>query len=452
MHNDTGRKRRFLGVSRSFWLTWAPAIVVALGGMFAAGWLLEPPCPTTVEIATGSRQGAYYAFAQQYQAILARHGIDLKIRSTAGSVENAQLLNDEQSGVSLAFVQSGAVPRTKAGDLQSLASLYLEPVWIFYRDSDPNWNELSRLRGRRVAIGPEGSGTRALALTMLAENEISADDGQGTQLLPWGADAAAAALIAGEIDAAMFVISPQSPLVAALLLRQDVHLLSLRRAAAYCRNFRYLSNVQLSEGLLDLTHNVPQRDNSLIAPTACLVARADLHPALVPLMLEAATEVHSGGNFLEEPGEFPSPHHVDLPLSESARRYFNRGPSALYRYFPFRLAAWLDRTKVMLLPLLTLLFPLAKYAAPVYRWRIREKIYRWYAVLREIDQKLKNADDDVDFSADIARLRRLEAELAEVSVPLSYMEEFYNLRLHISYVLTRLDEYQRNGQSRRGAA
>ncbi|MCA9267233.1 MAG: C4-dicarboxylate ABC transporter substrate-binding protein, partial [Planctomycetales bacterium] len=219
-----------------------------------------------------------------------------------------------------------------------------------------------------------------------------------------------------------------------------------------CKRFPYLTPVTLGEGLLDLDRNLPDHQVTLVAPTACLVARGDLHPALTPLLLEAAAEVHAGGGYLEEPGEFPSPHRVDFPIGAEARRYFSRGPSLLYRYLPFRAAAWIDRVKLMLLPLITLLLPLAKAAPPVYRWRIRSKIYRWYRVLRDIDQKLKDSSEPIDAAAEVARLKTLDRELAEVSVPLSYMEEFYNLRLHIRYVQERLERHDSAGRASRRAA
>lgn len=427
-------------------LVWFAAIGIAALGISLAWWLLEPACPTTIEIATGSSAGQYYASAEQYREILARSGVTLNIRETAGSVENGALLSRDDSGVSLAIMQAGAVPRREDETIVSLAGLYFEPLWVFYRGDAPNWSELEKLRGRRIAIGPAGSGTRSLAMTLLHENNMAtkADDATSTSEL--SGREAADALLAGEVDAAFFVISPRSPIVMELLRDENVHLLNFRRAEAYSRKYRYLTPVTLHEGLLDLDANVPSHDIQLLAPTAALVARGDLHPALVPLLLEAASTVHESGGYLESPGDFPSPHRVDFPLCADARRYFARGPSAFYRYLPFRWAAWGDRVKMMILPLMTLLIPLTKFGPPVYRWSIRSKIYRWYRVLREIDQKMRKVrtPDGVhdDLAVEISTLEKLEHELAEVSVPLSYMEEFYNLRLHVAFVLKRLRSRQ----------
>lgn len=422
------------------WTTWG---IVALAAVAAAGlapWLIGPECPQHLVIATGSRQGAYFAFALQYREILARDGIELEVRETSGSVENCRLLETPGSGVSLAFIQGGTVPEKSKSRLQSLASLYHEPVWVFYR-GEKTLTRLSDLKGGRIAIGPEGSGTRAVALLLLTENGVTPDDGQ-TTLHEAGGETAAEALKDGRIDALFAVVSPRAPLIADLLGIEGVRLMDCRRAPAYARRHPFLSPVTLREGMVDLHRNLPATDMTLVAPTANLVSRTDQHPALIPLLLKAAQEVHRGGGLLDQPGEFPSALNVDCPLNPDARRYLKAGPSMLYRYLPFSFAAGIDRVKLMLLPLCTLLLPLLKVAPPVYRWRIRYRIFRWYRVLREIDQKMKQADADADFSDDITHLRTLETELAEVSVPLSYMEEFYNLRLHVAFVRQQLQRRQ----------
>jgi hypothetical protein len=221
---------------------------------------------------------------------------------------------------------------------------------------------------------------------------------------------------------------------------QNVSLLSFDRAGAYKRRHPFLTSVTLSEGMLDLEQNLPAEDVELLAPTAVLVARGDMHSALVPLLLKAVSEVHEAGGILENPREFPSEEHVEFPLNADARSYLRSGPSFLYKHLPFSLAAWADRMKLMLLPLCTLLIPLIKAAPPLYRWRIRSKIYTWYRVLRQVDQARKTADDSSALAAPcIKQLRAVERELAELSVPLSYMAEFYDLRWHVALVLEQLE-------------
>jgi len=417
--------------------TWGPAVLAIAVAAAASPWLVGPACPKHVVIATGSSEGAYYAFAEKYRDVLARDGITLEIRNTAGSIENSGLLLDDGSGVSLAFMQGGTGSAEAQGHVDSLATLYLEPIWVFVR-GEQTAAQLTDLRGKRISIGPQGSGTRAVAQTLLQRNEISDADAHGTQLVSLGSRDSVDALKSGEIDAAFFVVSPNSKLVPELLAAEDISLMNFGRATAYERLFPFLSSVTLAEGMLDLDKNIPAQNIVLLAPTANLVARSDLHPALVPLLMKATYEVHADGGFLEHAGDFPSAAHVEFPLNRGAKQYLTSGPTMFYKYLPFWLAAWLNQVKLVLLPLCTLALPLLKAAPPVYRWRIRSKIYRWYRVLREVDQKVKQTGAQADYHDEIARLESVENELSEVSVPLSYMEEFYNLRLHISVSLDRL--------------
>lgn len=447
------------------WKTWLAAAAVPMIAAVTAPWWLGPGCPQQLVIATGSAQGTYYETACRYREILAEDGIRLDVRVTAGSQENIRLLQEQKGEVEVALVQGGMAESAGETDITALASLYLEPIWVFYVNDQPI-DQITALAGKRIAIGEPGSGSRPLALRLLGENGLLADANSpdkkadpeaklpAVKHLPLGGQAAADALRRGELDAAIFVISPRAKLIRELLAAPGVQLMSFDRAEAYTRRLPFLTHTTLPEGTVDLTANLPAQDVQLLSVTANLVGRADLHPALVPLLLKAAHEVHERGGLLERAEAFPSLYHVDFPVNRKAKSYFKSGPSFFYRYLPFTLAAWLDHLKLLLLPMCTLLLPLAKAAPPLYRWRIRSKIYRWYRVLRDIDQQLRMSNEDarlvtqIDTARQIETLRRMENELAEVSVPLSYMEEFYNLRLHVAFVLHRLESRQHQAGER----
>lgn len=418
---------------------WRALALIVVTAFAATPWLLGPPCPNRLVIATGSKEGAYFAFANQYRDVLARHGITLEIRQTAGSLENQELLSDNE--VSLGLIQGGATTNATDSGLESLASLYHEPVWVFCRSDSPV-NGLGELRGKRISIGPDGSGTQAVALKLLSANRMLPTSESGsaapTQIVKWKTMDSLKSLKAGDLDAAFIVISPDSPVVRDLLQTEGIQLVNFERAATYQRKYPFLSSVTVPEGLFSLQRNIPSRDIVLLAPAANLVARSDLHHALIPILLQTMEEVHEPGGLLTDSGQFPSAQFADYPVNSGARRYFRSGPGFFFQYLPFSIAATLDRIKLLLLPMCTLLIPLLKVAPPVYRWKIRSKIFRWYRVLREIEQKLKDAVPTTDFSADIASLQNLQSELAEVSVPLSYMAEFYSLHLHIEFVLRKL--------------
>lgn len=411
------------------------ALIVVTLALFGVTYLMIPPSPPRrFRIATGTKSGAYYRNAQRYRVILAELGFQLELVETKGSIENLDLLH--AGAVEMAFVQGGVTSEKDAETLEGLASLYLEPLWVFHRrDFEPE--TLGDFAGKRLAFGPVGSGSRAIATLLLKHNEVNfaaiADS-------PLGGEEAVAALKSGLIDAAFMVTTPDAPAVQAALSAPDIALFDFRRRVAYRQRNPFLTSVLLAEGVVNLARNLPPREAHLLAPTANLVARRDLHPALVPLMLRATEKVHSPGGIFEERNQFPNDGTLDLPVNEQSERYFRDGPSLLMRYLPFWLALNLDRLKIMLVPLITLLFPLIKIAPPVYRWRIRSKIYRWYRLLRDVDIQLEFAFLTEDFERHDQTLRLLLHDLRDVSVPLSYMEEFYNLKLHIDLVREKLDK------------
>jgi len=404
---------------------WAALAAVAAVTLAVAFLFVGPPPPERLRLATGSPEGMYHAFGQRYRELLAESDVELELVPTSGSVDNLRRLAAGE--VDLAFVQGGTASAVESDGLVGLGSLFYEPLWVFQRGGE-GVELLRELAGRRVAVGPKGSGTRVLSRRLLADNGLGEED---VAQLPLTGSVAAEALLAGEVDAVFLVSSSGAAVVRRLLAAPEAELLSFHRARAYRSRHRYLATLVLGRGMIDLEADLPPADRVLLAPVANLAARQDLHPALVPLLVQTARQVHRDGSLFAEPGEFPSSRYADLPIDESTRRILDDGPSFLYRWLPFWLASGIDRMKILLLPLLTLLFPLFKAAPPVYRWRIRSKIYRWYRVLREVDQELDREPDAEAVAALVERLRLVQVEVADVDVPLSYMEEFYNLRMHI---------------------
>jgi TRAP transporter TAXI family solute receptor len=412
--------------------TYLPALLLVLAGFVVAWRFVQPAPPRSITIATGAPNGAYTLFAGRYRALLAENGITLQIRETAGTVENLALLQAGQ--VDLAFVQGGVAGAGTGAGLESLGSLYYEPLWLFYR-RPAHADRLTDFRGLRLATGQPGSGTHALVQTLLEDNHLEADT---DHLLPLGGDEALGALTEGRVDAAMFVAAPSAPLIRTLLHRQDIRLMSFARAAAYTRIHHALATLTLPEGTIDLQADIPPHATTLLAATANLVAREDFHPALVSLLLQAATRVHGAGGLFEQPGEFPSASNVDFPLNPHAQHYYRYGQPFLQRYLPFWTANLIDRLKIMLLPLITLLVPMFKLMPPVFRWQVRRKIYRWYRELQALDAQTPAETPAARFREMLQQLDAIEEEVRQVRVPLSYRDELYNLRLHIDLVRQRL--------------
>jgi TRAP transporter TAXI family solute receptor len=407
-----------------------PAILLVLLGFWIAYQFVEPAPPTKVVITAGDEAGAYYAFAQQYRNILARDGITLDVRASAGSVENLERLAVAESDVDLAFVQGGTRRSSDPQTLESLGSLFYEPLWVFYRGKVP-LTRLTELRGKRIAVGQEGSGTQSVTLRLLEENGVR---GAPTIVLPLGGDEATNALLGGRVDAAFFIASSQASTVQKLLRARGIKLMSFARAQAYIRRYRHVSSVVLPQGTIDLERNIPHLDTTLLAVTANLVAREDFHPALVYLLLKATTEVHGHADLFARAGEFPAPEYLEFPPNKEASRYYKQGPSLLYRFFPFWIANFIERMRVMLIPLFTLFLPFFKLVPPVYRWRVRSRIYRWYRDVQAIDLETSGQRVPEQLRSLLDRLDDIEKEVDKISPPLAYTDQLYNLRSHINLV------------------
>lgn len=390
--------------------TFSPAILLIIAGFWVAYQFVAPPPPKKIIISTGSKTGNYFKIAQQYREVLAKEGIELEIINSSGSGENIKrLLNNE---VDLAFVQGGT---GKEGDpLQSLGSLYYEPLWIFLR-KETKAEKIIDLSGLRIAIGQDGSGTQILTKQLLELNHI---DNKATKLLAISSADAAQAITNSEIDAAFIVSSAKSDTVQKLLYNDQLELMGLLRAATYIKLLPYLSKVILPEGIIDLASNFPAQADTLLAPTANLVVREDFNPALIVLLLRAADEIHSKGSIFSAADAFPSDEFTAYPINDVAKRFYKVGPPFLMRYLPFWPAVFIDRMIVMLVPLLMLMIPLGKIMPPLYQWRIRSSIYRWYKELQEVADEITEQPLSVDqLDALNLKLTMVENEVNKVKPP-----------------------------------
>ncbi len=417
---------------RDFLRVWGPLILVVVAGLVLALFFVDPPPPKSLTLAGGAEGGAYAQAAQRYAAALEQQKIKTTVLSTAGSVENLAKLKAGEADV--AIVQTGLAGNLGADGLRTLGALFYEPLWVFHR-SAVDISDLRDVRSRRVAIGPEGSGVRVLAELLLAEAGLKSAD---YTAIPVAGMAAAEALKRGEADIAI-IVSGVTPWITELAADPNVELASMTTAHALSRRHPYLDEVMLYQGVLDPARDLPKRDTLLIAPTAQLVVREGLHPAIQSLLIESAYDQHNGGSLLSEPGAFPTPNIADIQASDEAKRYYKSGPSFLRRYFPYNVANFLERAWVLAIPLLTLLFPVVRAAPPLYRWRVRRRIYVWYQSLRELEMAGRAATTSEQRTEVRARLADLQAETGEVKVPLPYNDDLYRLRSHIRFVAELID-------------
>ncbi len=428
------------GSNISWWAllqTVGPPVVVCVAIVWAGLHFVHSAPPRTLTISSGPKGSNFETIAQRYSKLLAREGIRLNILPSKGSLENLDRLADPKSHVDIALVQAGLTADTNTDDLESLGGMFYQPLLIFYRSPKP-LQRLSDLAGQRIAIGPDGSGTRFLALALLKANGI--EPGGSTTLSSLEGEAARAALLRKGVDAIFLTGDSASGTTIREMLHADgVRLFDFQQANAYVRRFSYLSKLTVPAGAFDLGENLPPTDIYLLAPTVELVAHSNLHPALCDLLIEAAAQVHGHASVLQNAGQFPSAIAHTYPLSSEAARYYKSGDrSFIYRYLPFWLASVLSRLLVVIVPLFVVIVPSLRYVPLLYRWRIDSRIHRRYGELMELERQTLGTLSDERRAALLEQLEVIEKSVISRRMPGSHAEQVYILREHIDFVRNKL--------------
>jgi len=412
--------------------------MIAVAGIvvFACFWFFHSAPPKTLTITSGEKGSAYYSVAEKYARILARDGVTLVILPSAGSTENLRRLADPSVDVDIGFVQAGLAGGQKTDRLVSLGSVSYQPLLIFHR-LPQSVEVLSQLAQTRIAVGREGSGTRSLALALLAVNGIA--PGATTTFSDAEGEEAAAELLAGKVDAIFLMAdSASSQTMRTLLRTPGIGLVNFAQADAYVRRLPYLNKLTMPKGAMDFGKNIPSQDITLVCPTVELVARDNLHPALSDLLLSAAAEIHGRPALFQNRGDFPAPLENEYKISDDARRFYKSGKSFFYRYLPFWLASLLNRILVVFVPLLLILIPGVKSIPALLRWRMSLRMNRWYRLLLAVEQDALKPQEFRGADALSRRLDAIEREVNKMKVPASYGDQFYLLRTHITFVRNKL--------------
>ena len=418
---------------KDFFKVWFPIfLLILLSFFFTYRFLIDTP-KNEISIATGREGGAYYRYALQYKELLKQENITLNITTTAGSIEALKLLNENK--VDVGFVQGGTIDEKSKTALHSLASIYYEPIWIFYKGDELQY--INELKEKRISIGEMGSGVRPVATELLQLNGI---DKNNSTLYSYSTTESIEKLKQGKIDLFFAIASPQSQTIKSLLLDKSIKIMNLKRAKAYRQSYFYYKVLTLGEGSINLKENIPASDVQLLAKTAFLAANNQLPPRLERLLLRKAKEIHSKRGVFKESNEFPSQLNLEIPIGKDAKRYLEHGDSFLERIFPYSIAQQIDRFKLLIIPLLTLLIPFAKGALPLFRWTTRRKIYKWYKTIGTLDKGLTILSKKKLISNRTKLENLLNQVKEETNVPLSYMGEYYDLMLHIDMIIAQLDK------------
>lgn len=435
---DTAQHRRF---ALRYYLI---AGIITLAAVAAAIAHFQPSLTRAIVMTTGTPGGSYDLFALRYKVILAREGVALRLVPSGGSVENLSRLSDPHSGVDCGFIDGGLVREDSSPELMSLGAMFYEPAWFFYRGVDPG-PHLEGLRGRKIAIGPEGSSTRVVALRLLALHEINAG---AADLLPLSAQDSGERLLSGEIDAAIMMMSWDAPIVRRLLADPQIELLNFPRAEAITALYPYLTKLIFPAGAGNLAAGRPPADTNLFATKASLIVRSDCPPALQFLLLQAASQIHSQAGVFQKSSQFPAPEQVDLPLSRPALQFYKSGVPFLQNHLPFWLAELSGILLVVLIPVVGVLYPLLRFLPGAYVWSMRRRVFRLYSEVKLIEMEMES-DPTKSAAEMLLRLDNLESRAMHMRVSFMFAQLIYHLRQHMNLVRGRLEKRAKDGESPR---
>jgi TRAP-type uncharacterized transport system substrate-binding protein len=398
---------------------------------FALVYFIPAP-PSKVVVATAFKGGSFDYYGQQYREIFARFHVELELRETAGAVENVKLLQDPKSGVQIAFVTGGVSDRKHAPGILSLGTVYNQPFWIFYSSNEP-FDRLSQLKGKRIAVGPVGSGTQYAAEQILGKGGVNSET---ATLLPFAGSAAVKALNDGKVDVIWAIGAPDATSIQSFLRNSNVRLMSFPMAEAFTRIFPELARLVLPQGVVDIDRNVPPNDVALIGTTTKVLIRSDLHPQIVQLLLQTMVEAHSGPDIFQRSGQFPNSADTEYPVAQSARDFYKNGPSFLNRYLPFWMTSYVERTVAVLVAVIAIGLPVFSYAPKLYLWFIRDRVRKLYRRLRIVDKALLTELTPPQVQTlqnDLDSIRR-----AASIIPMRNSELFFDLENHIERTRTHI--------------
>ncbi|MBX3657474.1 MAG: ABC transporter substrate-binding protein [Ramlibacter sp.] len=432
---------------RDLLISAGPLALLAAGLLLLAYFWLDPNPPRKVTLATGPAQSAYDEFGKRYQKALAANGIEVVLLPSEGSSDNLALLRAGKAD--LGFVQGGSADLSDgAGNaIESLGSLFMEPVWLFYREEAVKKNRpaastaggsatlgsLTQLQGLRLNVGTPGSGVPSLMAKLFEANHL---DIKTLQLSELSQTPATVAFLGGQLDALVFASAPESLMVQMLLQTPGVKLMDFAQSEAYSRRFPFLTPATLPRGVVDLAQDQPPRNVHLVASTTALLARDNTHPALLQLFALAARDIHGSAGWFNRAGAFPSADHTEFPLAQEAERAIRNGPPLLQRWLSFWMANLVERMWLALGIIIAILLPLSRIVPPLYEFRIRSRVFRWYGQLREIESRWEAEPSTAPQL--LQELEAMDSKAGRISVPLSYTDELYALRNNIHLVRKKL--------------
>ena len=423
-----------LGLSRRQLIKGLAAILCFLGFLFASLAYFFPAPPSTVTIGTAFKGASYDYYGKRYRERFARANVKLELRETAGALENLKLLLDPNSGVQIGFMNGGVSNGPLAPGLLSLGLVYYQPYWIFYTSTEPI-DHLSQLKGKRIAVGPQGSATRFSAETVLGRGGITSET---ATFLPFAGEKAVAALNEDKVDVVWFIGAPDATGVQSMLRNPRVKLMAFPMAEALSRIYPDLVRLVLPQGVVDLDKIIPPSDVPLIGSTTRILVRDDLHPQIIALLLKTMTEEHSGPGIFQRAGEFPNANDSEYPVASTAADYYRNGPSFLQRHLPIWLAVHAQRAIAAFVTILAIGIPVFNYLPKLYMWFVRENMSKLYRRIRTIEKGLQTELTISQVMDSQSDLEKIDKAASILHVPMRHSALLLGIKVHINLIRTRL--------------
>jgi TRAP transporter TAXI family solute receptor len=437
-----------LGYTRRHLFMAVAVTACVVGIVWLALAILIPAPPSKIAIAGSFRGGHYESLVLRYKAILAKSHVGVDVRTTGGAVENLKLLNDRNSGIQIGFMQGGVANSDQAPDLVSLGRIDYQVFWLFYPASE-TLNDLTELKGKRIAVGPDGSGTRIVAQKIL---EVSGVTSENTTLLSLTPRRATEALNDGSVDAVFLNFSPDSPMLDTLLNSPKFRPMSFRDAEALTRIFPFLVRLVLPRGVIDYQNKIPAADVILIATTNVVLVRKETHPAIIDLLAQTIMEVHSPPGIFQRVDEFPTQSDPEYPMSEEARDFYRNGPSLLNRYLPFWVTNYVKRGIALIVAVIAIIIPMFSYGPNLYRWLVQYRMRALYRRLRAIETTLQTAATASAIAALEGEIESLDRAIHGLGVPMKHSDLYFTLKSHLNLVRTRVGSRHTEFHSKRTTA
>jgi TRAP-type uncharacterized transport system substrate-binding protein len=407
------------------------AIVVIGGIVWLALIYFIPTPPSKVVMATAFKGASFDYYGRQYKEIFARSHVQLELRETAGALENLKLLQDPNTDVQIAFVTGGLSDAKHAPGVLSLGTVYDQPFWIFYSSSQPQLDQLSQLKGKRIAVGPVGSATRYMAEQVLAKGGVNSET---ASFLPFAGSAADKALNDGQIDAVWIIGVPEATAVQSFLRNPNVRPMNFPMGDAFTRIFPDLARMTLPQGTIDIEQVIPSSDVALIGTKAKVLIRRDLHPEIVQLLLQTMKEVHGGADLFHRSGDYPNGSDSEYIVASTATEFYKNGPSFMQRHLPLWLSTHVQRAIAILVTGIAIGVPLIHFVPQSYNWMTRRRLFFWYAQLRALERSFDSSTNHKHLVHTLTEIERIDDAVSKIHFPLTFADQVYTLRSHIDFV------------------